>query len=767
MKNSIKILTVFTILSTSVIQVFASITEVETKSGSLIVDFELPNYVVKDTNLLESYSIDEDYTYIEAPEMGLISDLGYPQLPQRTVDVLVPDDATGFTVSVSNIQTTTINCQFPIFPAQENFTDDIPLFVRNDNYYNSNGSLFAFTHKLSTPYRIMGANGISLSIFPFQYNPSTGVLTVINSCKFTLSFSGATIDSTDTTPYNIPGGETSETQLYFSKVFDNYSKAVLRSTSANTVESATISDRGNYLIISAPEYVNTLTYFANYKRNIGYNVTVVSTTTTGTSAASIKSYIQNLYNNKLTRPRYVLLVGNYQKIPQAAGSTSSSDDVEDQVEDAKNPVTDLNYVLLDGDDLFADAFIGRFAITNVTDLRIQLEKTMRMETTLHMVNKKVTLLSGGGHGKENFKDRQEWVRKEIFQPLGYSATTYYSSGSNLNYDQIDEAMNSTADISVYYGHGGYTEYSSQFNWATITTPLETEIVPFVFAFSCLTNCYANMYGCFGSTLMRSRATTYFGSTTVVDSHHDTKIHDKLFTKLNSTSQMRPMINAGMKDYYKTFYVLLDNFYKKTPMKSYNLLGDPSIYLNGIGVVNNYSFTNNEVFHSGERINYTALFNISTAQNAATFEAQANSNVTLNSGHQILLKPGTKIINGAIFSAKVIHVSSAALRSSEVDSLMDSPPAPKEFNGNISDENIVNIYVDRDTKNMTLDFFINSTFVENMVVYDASGRRLKDIPINLPGKMNQSLDVNLGDINKGVYFYKIKYREGYKSGKLIL
>jgi len=75
-----------------------------------------------------------------------------------------------------------------------------------------------------------------------------------------------------------------------------------------------VPSKGRYLMITPPEFDSVLSYFAHYKRDIGFDVRVVTTDITGKTASSIKNYIQNQYNNVATRPVYVLLVGDTDKI---------------------------------------------------------------------------------------------------------------------------------------------------------------------------------------------------------------------------------------------------------------------------------------------------------------------------------------------------------------------------------------------------------------------------------------------------------------------
>lgn len=161
---------------------------------------------------------------------------------------------------------------------------------------------------------------------------------------------------------------TPSTEQYFHQLFANYD--ITRGLGNQNPE--------NYLIITAPEFDNNISDFVQYKRNIGYNVTVVNTNTTGSGSSSIKNYIQSLYNNISTRPEYVLLVGDIDRIPASAGVDGNEN----------NPITDLEYTLLEGSDEKADVFLGRFSVQDSTQLRNVINKTMFMESNMYAFQKK-------------------------------------------------------------------------------------------------------------------------------------------------------------------------------------------------------------------------------------------------------------------------------------------------------------------------------------------------------------------------------------------
>lgn len=398
-----------------------------------------------------------------------------------------------------------------------------------------------------------------------------------------------------------------------------------------------------------------MTYFANYKRNIGYNVTVVTTSTTGTTASNIKSYIQSQYNNTSTRPEFVLLVGDTNNIPASGGSTSSSNNKDDLKDDYKNPLTDLNYTLLTGGDYFADVFLGRFSVSSIQELQNIIFKTIYMETNLHSLDRNAALLSGGGEGKNSFDNPHRNINYYVLNPQSFNSDFLFAVDGATRTDGLN-ALNGDYTMFIYRGHGGYDRLGTPFNFVEPDINNSTNTTyPFGFGFACLSNCYAYAYNeCFGEAWIRSEhgGVSYFGATTTTYRHTNNVIEERVFGKMEDKEQLSPFINLGMKDYYKRFWSWLSGKRRKRHIKSYNLLGDPSIYLYGIGCQSNYIFTNNEIFHDGDIITYHAANDIIAANANATFTLNSGSTVRLLAGNSLTLDPGFLVEMGAEFEASI-------------------------------------------------------------------------------------------------------------------
>ena len=151
------------------------------------VQFTLPQYNVRDTSLVNLFDTQEIFQYIKITEFGSTADVGYPILPQITVDLPIAWQASNLQIIMTNPITEEITLNKRIIPMQEDIrnVDAPPAFKLNQSYYSSNGNMYDFRWKLSEPYVVFGKKGISLSLFPFVYNPQTNKVIVLKQASFT------------------------------------------------------------------------------------------------------------------------------------------------------------------------------------------------------------------------------------------------------------------------------------------------------------------------------------------------------------------------------------------------------------------------------------------------------------------------------------------------------------------------------------------------------------------------------------------------------
>ena len=242
------------------------------------------------------------YNLLNMSGLSFIDSIGYPALPVKYINLLIPanSDATG--VVVNKVQKQTNKLDHPIAPVQypEPTGDgDIHKFVKPDaNKYNSDNSYPSNYIQITGQNLFRGNRIVTLAIYPFQYNPVKNKLEVVSSIDFTLTTTP--IDGKNTT-------DLAEIDL------NSMTGKILRSVVANkddvkkygvqhkkkgssksetidnerTLKSATatnsISVDANYVIVTGETLAPAFNEFIAWKKRKGIKVELVT--------------IQDIYNN--------------------------------------------------------------------------------------------------------------------------------------------------------------------------------------------------------------------------------------------------------------------------------------------------------------------------------------------------------------------------------------------------------------------------------------------------------------------------------------
>ena len=544
-----KFCTFFTLVSLtffiSVIAAFASEPEgihLTKSSSGYLLEFSLPQY-----ELTPVYTSTERFLQLSVPGYGVTPKVGLPALPLISFNIFIAYNELQPEAEVLSVRSEEKILDGKIYPFQEPWEKDNPLsdrpFTINSDYYRSTGGANKSVITISQPFIVAGVKGVIVTIYPFSYNPSENKLSVIIKGTFEIK-----LDSPVSPVTNV-----SRTyDQFFKNIFANY-------TSAGSYKGM------NYLIITDPQFETTMQQFVDYKTGRGFNVEMFNTGTTGTTSATIKSFIQGRYDNTATRPDFILLVGDVGQIPAWTGSGEGT------------PTTDLNYAQLEGGDYFADAFIGRFSVSNTDELQNAINKSIFMESYVGSLGKKNIFMASTDNysiseGTHNF------VIDSYFDPEGYTNLKLYTHTNGATTQQLIDALNDNQLFAVYSGHGG--EYS----WADGPVMSQSQVrdltntwYPFVFSFACVTGSY-QVSESFGETWLRTEhgASTFYGSSVNSYWDEDDILEKKIFYSLfeDDLTRITPMFDQGK------FY-LVDYFGGITGttlryMEMYNLMGDPSM-----------------------------------------------------------------------------------------------------------------------------------------------------------------------------------------------
>jgi len=722
--------------------------QISNNKSSLQVSFLLPTFSIIDTSLVEPFGITELFNYIQIDnefdnEYGDIDSVGLPQLPQLSFDLHVPFNATGFTVNVTSTNTSNLGINRKIMPTQDDYEkeDSVFVFSMNNSYYNSTGGFCNSYIQFNESFIVFGEQGINLTIFPFIYNPAQNTLTVLNNAVFTISY----ILSKDT----VESYHTEAKDEYLSSLFLNYDSC----GKSRAVE--------RYLMITSPEYESTLTYFANYKRNLGYEVEVVTVDTPNNTSFYIKyKIILPRYANISTRPTYVLLVGDVDKIPASAGNPSGNSE--------DDPITDYWYSILHGSDFLADVFLGRFSVSNTIELTNIINKTIFMEMNMKRFTKKAKFLAGKD-GTDNwiymeseFKRGHNYVIPYSFNPLGYSCQKLYQPSQT-------SAVNALSDNPLFYiyaGHGGFYSlagHSFSIDWNVVGYATNT-VFPFVFSFACKTGNFAKVE-CIGESFIRAKngAVAYFGCSVNSLTMSDVALEKKIFGDafLKDEKKLSVIINLGKRRF--TYVVGIRKKIKNRYLKAYNLLGDPSFNTKEIECKQNLVFNYPEVFKNGADVTYRAD---NLIQNNNSFVVESGAEVKLLAGNTIVLKPGFEAKAGSNVQLKLIPCNNTIYLSPENNNEEDTiitdnilQPEIEEVTDFAIEKDeifypaIFSVFPNPTTDDFSLAYTLEETSFVKIDLFNMQGIHIKDF-------------LQIVQQDAGVYFHNFSL-SGLSSGVYVL
>lgn len=519
-------------------------------AGGYDVQYTLPGY---NSNIVTREG--EQYIVLNIDSYGITPAEGLPMLPQISFNLILNTTETSPGFDITSQSTEEKYLSDKIFPAQAPWEKSKDLkdrpFTINRAYYAATGNINSPVVSISEPFIIAGVKAVRVTITPFNYDPSSGRLVITNTARFKINLASGH-------PFYTPVPE-SFSEL-FNALFVN--SDVLRFTPTN-----------NYLIITSPDFEAAMGAFVSYKSSMGYNVLMVNTGTTGTTNTAILNYIQNRYNNLSTRPEFILLAGDIDRVPEWTGIGSD------------NPHTDLNYTLLEGGDAYADAFIGRFPAANTTHLTNMISKTIYMEGNIGSLTKKSIFMASTDNW-DITEATHNFVIDSFFAPQGYTNVKLYTHTYGATTQQLIDALNANQLYAIYSGHGSTTSWADGPPLsASQVNALNNSWFPFVYSFACLTGQFQQSE-CFGETWVRGPkgGSVFWGSS--VNSFWDEddilerRLYRAKFTDgLKKTAPMFVMGKYYLVQHYGSVTTTMRRY-----LEMYNCMGDPSMYQAAFGPV---------------------------------------------------------------------------------------------------------------------------------------------------------------------------------------
>ncbi len=515
------------------------------------------------------------------------ADIGIPDLPLIRRAVEIPFDAElSLSAIDSKYQSTTLlelgfEEGFPLREPEvvkcgksegEEFTS-----LKTETWTPSAGLFPENIAVLGETFIIRGHRIVHFEFWPVQFDPLSGEVRIYSEVTLRLAISNANTRLTTENAVRVA-----------SPVFDHLLSTRVLNFNQGEENIALREDKTEgYLIIAPDAFIGTLSSFANLKESSGFAVTLVSLSATGTTADSIKNHIQNAYNNWITPPSYVLLVGD---VNNGSNTMPAFSGVATQ-----QTVTDLYYGTTDGSDWIPDIFIGRLPARNIT----QLETMLNNLTTYHNLSgneawvKKAALLASGDPSNWPIAEgTQNYVIQNHTTPNSYTGIfpaipqvggdqLYAHTYSAGNQDVI-AAINDGRSIIAYTGHGSRSSWGGPvYTQTNIVDIGASEAFSVVASFACITGDYA-VTEAFGETWVlqaNKGAVAFIGASDSSywgpDDIMERTMMDSLFSGGEDAKITGSFFYAGLMGVEASFpgsAIGQSQYY----WESYNLMGDPGL-----------------------------------------------------------------------------------------------------------------------------------------------------------------------------------------------
>ena len=512
-------------------------------SNGYTLEYELPDFQIRqvDTLGLARYQADygaEVFSRISIPRYGITEEVGKPELPFLFFYMAISDITKVPTFEVVNKVEEAIALPYRLLPRQEpwyKYQTAADRFLSIDKEYYASRGTRAPIAVVNETFTIRGIPCAMVYINPFAYNPAENKLTVIR--KLTLKV--------NTPVVKIPGLD--------SKTFESFLRYVLVNFDAAVEPVKGRSRNDGYHIITAPSFESGLSTFVSFRQN-RFNVQMVTTSTSGTSASAIQSYLKGLSPT----PTYLLLVGDVDDIPGSPGGSN---------------LTALYYGSLDGNTT-PEIFVGRFSVTSSTELSNIVDKTIYMEQNLGKIAKRNSFLAGED---SNYWDVAEGSHNYVIDNYldDYENIKFYCHNNTISESDFTAALNEGVIFNYYSAHGSNTSWGAgDFSLSGSDMKALTNETHYAFqaGFCCLCGTYSTSE-CFTEAAIRGKggSVTSIGATISTtwtpDDNIERGIFDAIFDDNNPQTSVGASLAAGK---------LSNSSSQKTYCEVYNIMGDAAV-----------------------------------------------------------------------------------------------------------------------------------------------------------------------------------------------
>ena len=460
--------------------------------------------IINQLNLINTNKIkteNGEFVKLTVPYYSSNSEIGSPELPSLKKLISVPNDAE---INIEIIHKESKKVKLSEFGINQYILPRQPSISKGST---ADEIVFHLNNKIYKEDRLFQDNIVStellgkmrevqlarIIISPFSYNPLKQELEIITSLEIKVSFTNASEENN---------------QMFYSAEFEHLYKKCINYLPPSPEDIITTYPV-KYVIISDPLFQAPLQPLIEWKTKKGFHVVESYTNdpNVGTTTASIKSYVQGLYDNATVNdpaPTYLLLVGDVSQIPSFSGNSGSH-------------ISDLYYCEFDGGgDFYPEMYYGRFSANTVDEVEHQVEKTLTHEKYLfsdpNFLDDIVLVAGVDANYAPTYGNGQINYATDNYFNIAHNLTIHnylYGSGTPITSDMAQASASIISNVSEGTGLANYTAHCGSngwgdpsFNTGDVASLQNYDEYGLVISNCCLPNKFDEPV-CFGEALLRA------------------------------------------------------------------------------------------------------------------------------------------------------------------------------------------------------------------------------------------------------------------------
>ncbi|NLL13077.1 MAG: hypothetical protein GX267_06720 [Fibrobacter sp.] len=457
------------------------VTVLSSTDSGCIIEIQLGTFHRKSINING-----DEYNLLDLPIGSLILEKGNPELPKISRSITIPH---GKCISYNIVEQKYESYSMKVAPSkgllmrgddQEGVEYTFGQIYKEDKFYPEN------MLEVGEPYLIRDLRGVRINFFPFSYNPLSGTLKVYTKMVIEFKYTGQSrANSYEKDRY--------ESNRFFEPILRNHFLNYAQQKSNKRA----VADAGKMLVIAYNDFVDEMQPFVLHKNSIGLNTELVSMDSIGTTAADVKNFIQNYYDNDNSLT-FVLLVGDNAQIPTFIVSGGGSDPT---------------YSLVSGSDNYPDIIIGRFSAETDDQVITMVQRSINYNKEDPSFHNAIGIASSSGAGDDGEYDWEHMrnIRTDLLNWHYVHVDEFYEGSrggadapNNPTPDMIIASINNGVSLINYIGHGSNDKWAtSGFSISDVNALSNDNKLPFIFSVGCLVGNFIDRT-CFCEAWLRAK-----------------------------------------------------------------------------------------------------------------------------------------------------------------------------------------------------------------------------------------------------------------------